>query len=131
MDDRRRALDHIYEKIKDHEVFKNKRGPKQMDPKYQLMLLLNYRGVPETQFSPSVLNIIIGPMKMRERRYRTGSERSSTYPTVLALWMEHFSQFEILRTCCKISTNFPEIWAIFINACVMWSTTCQHGRSTR
>ena len=44
MDDRRRALDHIYEKIKDHEVFKNKRGPKQMDPKYQLMLLLNYLG---------------------------------------------------------------------------------------
>ena len=93
MDDRRRALDHIYEKIKDHEVFKNKRGPKQMDPKYQLMLLLNYRGVPETQSSPSVLNIIIGPMKMRERRYRIGSERSSTYPTVLALWMEHFSHW--------------------------------------
>jgi hypothetical protein len=40
----RDALDHIYEKIKDHKVFKNKRGPKQMDPKYQLMLLLNYLG---------------------------------------------------------------------------------------
>ena len=40
----RENLDKIYEKIKDHEVFKNKRGPKQMHPKHQLMVLLNYLG---------------------------------------------------------------------------------------
>lgn len=40
----RDALDHIYEQIKDHEVFKNKRGPKQMHPKHQLMVLLQYLG---------------------------------------------------------------------------------------
>jgi len=40
----RDALDHIYEKIKDHNVFKYKRGRKQIDPKHQLMVLLQYLG---------------------------------------------------------------------------------------
>ena len=40
----RDALDHIYEQIKDHKVFKNKRGPKQMHPKHQLIVLLHYLG---------------------------------------------------------------------------------------
>jgi hypothetical protein len=40
----REALDHIYEKVKDHKVFKNKRGPRQLHPKYQLMVLLDYLG---------------------------------------------------------------------------------------
>ena len=40
----RENLDKIYEKIKDHQVFKNKRGPRQMHPKHQLMVLLNYLG---------------------------------------------------------------------------------------
>ncbi|KAL7458591.1 hypothetical protein ACHAWC_010180 [Mediolabrus comicus] len=40
----RDALNHIAEKIKDDKAFKNKRGPKQMNPKHQLMVLLQYLG---------------------------------------------------------------------------------------
>jgi len=40
----REALDFITDKIKDDKVFKNKRGPKQMNPKHQLMVLLDYLG---------------------------------------------------------------------------------------
>lgn len=40
----REALDFIADKIKDDKVFKNKRGPKQMNPKHQLMVLLDYLG---------------------------------------------------------------------------------------
>ncbi len=38
----REALDFITEIIKDDDVFMNKRGPKQLDPMYQLMVLLDY-----------------------------------------------------------------------------------------
>ena len=40
----REALLVIAERIKDDDVFKNKRGPSQMNPTHQLMVLLDYLG---------------------------------------------------------------------------------------
>ena len=105
----REALLVIAERIKDDDVFKNKRGPKQMNPTHKQMVLLGYLGTagsgannPKQRAyfhvgNGSVNNsrkwardavihslgiFIIGLMKMRGRTHPTVTRWSSTFQTV-------------------------------------------------